>query len=62
MNKQTENALTEHQQKRKRNTQRLEQGKQEMRTQTQQEMGKGEIQIQTIPPTEDNQPDTKQPK
>ena len=48
--------------KRKRNTQRLEQGKQEMRTQTQQEMGKGEIQIQTIPPTEDNQPDTKQPK
>ena len=57
----TESTSTEQQQKKKKeHTQRLKQGQQEMRTQAQQAVRKGEIQIQIIPQTGEKQSDAKQ--
>ena len=48
--------------KEKGHTQQLEQGRQKICTQLQKAMGNGEIQIQIIPPTEEQHPETRQSK
>ena len=58
----TENASMELQQKRKRTHAKIKRRKQEICTQIQQAMRKGAIRIQIIPPAEEKQSDTTQPK